>query len=153
MQGRSALILKPFSEVEKVCSIAYFLHCSIAMKYKSSQTIYKDNNHKCNNQRFMLNMWQRYLPITILSVGIDRGNVMRNTSFIAQLRFRIVWRYYSPINSTYTFSNCLWDLIRPNTLVTRYLIGCLCVLPNTDICFVYENPKMMKQQICYRWLP
>ena len=52
--------------------------------------MYKDKNYKSNSQNFMLNMLQRYLPITVFSVIIDRGDVMRNTVFTAQLRFRIV---------------------------------------------------------------
>ena len=70
--------------------IKFGVHRLIATKYKSSQTMYKDNNYKSNSQSFMLNMLQRYLPITVFSVIIDRGDVMRNTVFTAQLRFRIV---------------------------------------------------------------
>ena len=70
--------------------MAYFLHRSIATKHKSSQTMYKDKNYKINSQNFMLNMLQRYLPITVFSVIIDCGDVMRNTVFTGQLRFRIV---------------------------------------------------------------
>ena len=69
--------------------------------------MYKDNIYKSNSQSFMLNMCRRYLHITTISVGIDHENVVKNTSFMARLTLRIVWRYYSPIDSTATFSNFL----------------------------------------------